>query len=109
MLLIQAWDSSIPVRFGASCAFAHCRRRPWRRRRPRVHVSCPTERPSVAARARCPLLFGRTASATVEGDEMQGLMQDHPLTLPHFFWRAEHLYADKGVTTSTAAGLEHET
>ena len=40
---------------------------------------------------------------------MQGLMQDYPLTLPHFFWRAEHLYPEKGVTTATAGGLEHET
>jgi fatty-acyl-CoA synthase len=40
---------------------------------------------------------------------MQGLMQDYPLTLPHFFWRAEHLYPEKGITTATAGGLEHET
>src|SRR5690242_10422242 len=39
---------------------------------------------------------------------MQGLMQDYPLTLPHFFWRAEHLFPEKGVTTATAGGLERE-
>ena len=35
---------------------------------------------------------------------MQGLMQDHPLTLPHFFDRAEQLFPDKAVVTATAAG-----
>ncbi|WCO65183.1 long-chain fatty acid--CoA ligase [Iamia majanohamensis] len=37
---------------------------------------------------------------------MQGLMQDHPLTLVHFFDRAERLFADKGVVTATATGRE---
>jgi fatty-acyl-CoA synthase len=40
---------------------------------------------------------------------MQGLMQDRPLTLDHFFDRAERLYPKKTVTTATAAGLERET
>jgi fatty-acyl-CoA synthase len=35
---------------------------------------------------------------------MDGLMQDFPLTLPHFHARAERLYADKGVVTVTAGG-----
>ena len=35
---------------------------------------------------------------------MQGLMQDFPLTLPHFHARAERLFADKQVVTVTAAG-----
>ncbi|MEY2406855.1 MAG: hypothetical protein QOG39_1771 [Acidimicrobiaceae bacterium] len=37
---------------------------------------------------------------------MQGLMQDFPLTLPHFFRRAERLYPEKEVVTATATGLE---
>jgi fatty-acyl-CoA synthase len=37
---------------------------------------------------------------------MQGLMQDHPLTLPHFHARAERLFFDKGVVTVTANGKE---
>ena len=32
---------------------------------------------------------------------MQGTMQDHPLTLVHFFDRAESLFFDKGVSTAT--------
>jgi len=40
---------------------------------------------------------------------MYGLMQDFPLTLPHFHARAERLYADKGVVTVTAAGKVRET
>lgn len=35
---------------------------------------------------------------------MKGLMQDVPLTLPHFFRRAERLFADKEVVTATASG-----
>src|SRR5213593_4242037 len=37
---------------------------------------------------------------------MQGLMQDHPLTLPHFFGRAERLFPRKQVVTATAGGRE---
>ena len=37
---------------------------------------------------------------------MQGLMQDHPLTLPHFFERAERLFPRKEVVTATAGGRE---
>ncbi len=37
---------------------------------------------------------------------MQGLMQDQPLTLPHFFRRAERLFPDKGIVTATADGIE---
>ncbi|HYF45042.1 MAG TPA: long-chain fatty acid--CoA ligase [Acidimicrobiales bacterium] len=37
---------------------------------------------------------------------MQGLMQDVPLTLPHFFRRAERLFPDKEVVTATATGIE---
>ena len=33
---------------------------------------------------------------------MQGLMQDHPLSLEHFFDRAENLFHDKHVVTATA-------
>jgi fatty-acyl-CoA synthase len=40
---------------------------------------------------------------------MDGLMQDFPLTLPHFHARAERLYADKGVVTVTAGGKVRET
>ena len=40
---------------------------------------------------------------------MQGLMQDHPLTLVHFFDRAERLFADKQVITATATGRETRT
>ena len=40
---------------------------------------------------------------------MQGLMQDHPLTLPHFHARAEKLFFDKGVVTVTAGGKERMT
>ena len=35
---------------------------------------------------------------------MLGLMQDFPLTLPHFFDRAERLFPNKGVTTAYADG-----
>ena len=35
---------------------------------------------------------------------MQGLMQDVPLTLPHFFDRAERLFPDKEIVTATADG-----
>ncbi len=35
---------------------------------------------------------------------MQGLMQDAPLTLPHFFDRAERLFFDKEVVTATGTG-----
>src|SRR5215212_2150562 len=40
---------------------------------------------------------------------MQGLMQDQPLTLPHFFRRAERLFPDKEVVTNSATGLERRT
>jgi fatty-acyl-CoA synthase len=40
---------------------------------------------------------------------MQGLMQDHPLTLPHFFDRAERLFPAKEVVTATAAGRQQVT
>jgi fatty-acyl-CoA synthase len=40
---------------------------------------------------------------------MQGLMQDVPLTLPHFFDRAERLFFDKELVTATATGLERTT
>ena len=33
-------------------------------------------------------------------------MQDVPLTLPHFFDRAERLFFDKELVTATATGLE---
>jgi fatty-acyl-CoA synthase len=37
---------------------------------------------------------------------MQGLMQDRPLVLPHFFDRAERLFADKHVATNGAGGIQ---
>jgi fatty-acyl-CoA synthase len=40
---------------------------------------------------------------------MQGLMQDRPLTLDHFFNRAETLFSEKGIVTATATGIERET
>jgi fatty-acyl-CoA synthase len=40
---------------------------------------------------------------------MQGLMQDRPLVLTHFFDRAERLFSDKGVVTFTGRGLERVT
>ncbi|HEV7721976.1 MAG TPA: long-chain fatty acid--CoA ligase [Iamia sp.] len=40
---------------------------------------------------------------------MQGLMQDHPLSLEHFFDRAENLFHDKRVITATATGRETRT
>jgi fatty-acyl-CoA synthase len=40
---------------------------------------------------------------------MQGLMQDRPLTLPHFFNRAETLFPRKQVVTATAGGTERVT
>jgi fatty-acyl-CoA synthase len=40
---------------------------------------------------------------------MQGTMQDRPLTLPHFFHRAEKLAPRKEVVTATATGVERST
>ncbi|CAN5698237.1 long-chain fatty acid--CoA ligase [soil metagenome] len=40
---------------------------------------------------------------------MQGLMQDHPLVLAHFFERAERLFRTKEVVTATATGRERTT
>jgi fatty-acyl-CoA synthase len=40
---------------------------------------------------------------------MQGLMQDRPLVLPHFFERAERLFPKKHVITATASGRERVT
>jgi fatty-acyl-CoA synthase len=40
---------------------------------------------------------------------MLGLMQDHPLSLEHFFDRAENLFHDKHVVTATATGKETRT
>ncbi len=40
---------------------------------------------------------------------MHGLMQDRPLTLPHFFERAERLFARKEVVTATPGGLHRVT
>jgi fatty-acyl-CoA synthase len=40
---------------------------------------------------------------------MQGLMQDFPLTLPHFFDRAERLFPRKEVVTATPNGVERMT
>ena len=37
---------------------------------------------------------------------MQGLMQDRPLVLPHFFDRAERLFADKHVATNGPEGIQ---
>jgi len=36
---------------------------------------------------------------------MQGLMQDRPLALTHFFSRAERLFPEKAIVTNTAGGL----
>jgi fatty-acyl-CoA synthase len=40
---------------------------------------------------------------------MQGLMQDTPLTLDHFFHRAERLFATKEVVTAVPGGVERTT
>jgi fatty-acyl-CoA synthase len=40
---------------------------------------------------------------------MQGLMQDYPLTVPHFHSRAERLFFDKEIVTVTAAGKQRTT
>jgi fatty-acyl-CoA synthase len=40
---------------------------------------------------------------------MQGLMQPTPLTLPHFFTRAERLFPKKEVVTATPKGVERTT
>jgi fatty-acyl-CoA synthase len=40
---------------------------------------------------------------------MQGTMQDYPLTLVHFFNRAESLFFDKGVATATPSGIDRVT
>ena len=40
---------------------------------------------------------------------MHGLMQDFPLTLPHFVTRAEELFADKEVVTATPGGVHRVT
>jgi fatty-acyl-CoA synthase len=40
---------------------------------------------------------------------MHGLMQDRPLTLSHFFNRAETLFNRKHVVTATATGIERQT
>jgi fatty-acyl-CoA synthase len=40
---------------------------------------------------------------------MQGLMQPTPLTLPHFFHRAERLFPKKQVVTATPTGVERTT
>jgi fatty-acyl-CoA synthase len=40
---------------------------------------------------------------------MQGLMQDHPLVLPHLFGRAEKLFPQKQIVTATATGRERIT
>jgi fatty-acyl-CoA synthase len=40
---------------------------------------------------------------------MKGLMQDEPLTLVHFFHRAEQLFPERGVTTATATGRDRMT
>ncbi len=37
---------------------------------------------------------------------MQGLMQDRPLVLPHFFDRAERLFGDKHVATNGPQGIQ---
>src|SRR5215213_8993440 len=39
---------------------------------------------------------------------MKGLMQDGPLTLVSLFERCERYFPDKGITTATGSGLEHE-
>src|SRR5258706_933182 len=40
---------------------------------------------------------------------MQGLMQDFPLTLPHFFDRAKYLYPEKEIVTASPGGQERTT
>jgi fatty-acyl-CoA synthase len=40
---------------------------------------------------------------------MLGLMQDRPLTLDHFFTRAEKLFPRKEIVTATAGGIERTT
>jgi fatty-acyl-CoA synthase len=40
---------------------------------------------------------------------MQGLMQDRPLVLTHFFDRAERLFPTKGIVTFTGRGYERQT
>ena len=40
---------------------------------------------------------------------MQGTMMDFPLTLPHFFRRAERLFAHKEIVTATATDIERTT
>ena len=40
---------------------------------------------------------------------MKGLMQEHPLSLTHFFDRGERLFPEKTVVTATASGRERTT
>jgi fatty-acyl-CoA synthase len=43
------------------------------------------------------------------GDDMNGLMQDFPLTLPYLFHRCERLFPSKSITTVTGTGVDHTT
>src|SRR5918996_1012104 len=43
------------------------------------------------------------------GGDMQGLMQDFPLTLEHIFSRAEKLWPKKRIVTATASGIDRIT
>jgi fatty-acyl-CoA synthase len=63
---------------------------------------------SVDAKAKT-LPADNLATAVDKGDVMQGLMQDYPLTLPHFFQRAERLFPAKTVATATPTGIERTT
>lgn len=40
---------------------------------------------------------------------MNGLMQDFPLTIPHIFWRAEKLFAEKQIVSKMPDGLHRYT
>jgi fatty-acyl-CoA synthase len=52
---------------------------------------------------------GPEGAAGTRGTAMQGLMQETPLTLDHFFRRAERLFAAKGIVTNTPGGVERTT
>jgi fatty-acyl-CoA synthase len=59
-----------------------------------------------------PLFSGFKSSilaAEPVGDAMKGLMQDRPLTITHFFDRAERLFPRKEVVTASAVGLDRTT
>src|SRR4051812_40772028 len=76
-----------------------------------VMATIGARRNGSGMRRRSSVSIGRAYAPAERWDRgaMNGTMQDAPLTLPHFFSRAERIFPTKEVVTATPAGVERTT